>query len=158
VLNSSSRNSSRAANRCSTTTNDLQIQGLGGEPGRGRGDDKSAVAKGVEVTLVATLDSLTAARLDGVCATMDGRVWEALYVAHALERGLESTMTPTSGAASEPSRRTTPLRVEFTWPDAASSTTTDGSFGGVFELMTRRHPKWPACRYTRCHRWPPHVS
>lgn len=54
------------------------------------------VARGVEVTLFATLDSLTAARLDGVCATgyaeepsMDGRVWEALHVAHALERSGE---------------------------------------------------------------------
>ena len=50
-------------------------------------------ARGVDVTLFATLDSKTAARLDGVCAkgyaedpTMDGRVWEALHVAHALSR------------------------------------------------------------------------
>jgi glycosyltransferase involved in cell wall biosynthesis len=51
------------------------------------------VARGVDVTLFATLDSQTAATLDGVCAqgyaedpTMDGRVWEALHVAHALTR------------------------------------------------------------------------
>ena len=51
------------------------------------------VARGVDVTLFATLDSLTAATLDGVCQrgyaedpTMDGRVWEALHVAHALAR------------------------------------------------------------------------
>lgn len=51
------------------------------------------VARGVDVTLFATLDSLTAARLDGVCPhgygedpTMDGRVWEALHVSHALSR------------------------------------------------------------------------
>ncbi len=51
------------------------------------------VARGVDVTLFATLDSQTAATLDGVCvkgyaedATMDGRVWEALHVAHALAR------------------------------------------------------------------------
>jgi glycosyltransferase involved in cell wall biosynthesis len=51
------------------------------------------VARGVDVTLFATLDSKTAAILDGVSAkgyaedpTMDGRVWEALHVAHALAR------------------------------------------------------------------------
>ena len=54
------------------------------------------VARGVDVTLFATLDSVTAAVLDGVCATgyaedpaMDGRIWEALHVAHALERSGE---------------------------------------------------------------------
>jgi glycosyltransferase involved in cell wall biosynthesis len=51
------------------------------------------VARGVDVTLFATLDSITAATLDGVCATgyaetagMDGRIWEALHVAHVVER------------------------------------------------------------------------
>lgn len=51
------------------------------------------MARGVDVTLFATLDSLTSARLEGVCATgyaedpkLDGRVWEALHVAHAFER------------------------------------------------------------------------
>jgi glycosyltransferase involved in cell wall biosynthesis len=54
------------------------------------------VARGVDVTLFATLDSVTAATLVGVCATgyaetpaMEGRVWEALHVAHALERSEE---------------------------------------------------------------------
>jgi glycosyltransferase involved in cell wall biosynthesis len=54
------------------------------------------VARGVDVTLFATLDSVTTAALDGVCATgyaedpaMDGRIWEALHVAHALERSGE---------------------------------------------------------------------
>jgi len=54
------------------------------------------VARGVDVTLFATLDSLTSARLDGVCATgyaenpqLDGRVWEALHVSHALARSGE---------------------------------------------------------------------
>jgi glycosyltransferase involved in cell wall biosynthesis len=54
------------------------------------------VARGVDVTLFATLDSLTAADLDGVCphgyaedAQMDGRVWEALHVSHALARSSE---------------------------------------------------------------------
>jgi glycosyltransferase involved in cell wall biosynthesis len=53
-------------------------------------------ARGVDVTLFATLDSLTAARLDGVCPhgyaedpRLDGRVWEALHVAHALARSGE---------------------------------------------------------------------
>ena len=51
------------------------------------------VARGVDVTLFATLDSRTRATLDGVCPTgyaeqpqLDGRVCEALHVAHALER------------------------------------------------------------------------
>jgi len=54
------------------------------------------VARGVDVTLFATLDSLTSARLDGVCPEgyaenpmLDGRVWEALHVAHALARSGE---------------------------------------------------------------------
>lgn len=54
------------------------------------------VARGVDVTLFATLDSLTTARLQGVCATgyaeapeLDGRVWEALHVAHAFERSAD---------------------------------------------------------------------
>ena len=49
------------------------------------------VARGVEVTLFATLDSQTSAVLRGVSprgyaedASMDGRVWEALHVATAL--------------------------------------------------------------------------
>jgi len=54
------------------------------------------VARGVDVTLFATLDSVTGATLDGVCPTgyaespgMDGRIWEALHVAHALKRSGE---------------------------------------------------------------------
>lgn len=54
------------------------------------------VARGVEVTLFATLDSVTTAELDGVCPhgyatdpALDGRVWEALHVAHALSRSAE---------------------------------------------------------------------
>jgi glycosyltransferase involved in cell wall biosynthesis len=54
------------------------------------------VARGVDVTLFATLDSMTAAVLDGVCphgyaedSTLDGRVWEALHVSHALARSNE---------------------------------------------------------------------
>jgi glycosyltransferase involved in cell wall biosynthesis len=54
------------------------------------------VARGVDVTLFATLDSVTTAVLDGVCphgyaedAGLDGRVWEALHVSHALARSGE---------------------------------------------------------------------
>jgi glycosyltransferase involved in cell wall biosynthesis len=50
-------------------------------------------ARGVEVTLFATLDSVTKATLDGVCPSgyedtpeIDGRVWEALHVSYALDR------------------------------------------------------------------------
>ncbi|UQU66706.1 glycosyltransferase family 4 protein [Couchioplanes caeruleus] len=53
-------------------------------------------ARGVDVTLFATLDSVTKATLDGVVARgyeedpeIDGRVWEALHVAYALERSGE---------------------------------------------------------------------
>lgn len=52
--------------------------------------------RGIDVTLFATLDSITLARLDGVCerpyeedGEIDGRVWEALHVAHALSRSGE---------------------------------------------------------------------
>jgi glycosyltransferase involved in cell wall biosynthesis len=52
--------------------------------------------RGIDVTLFATLDSITLARLDGVCerpyeedGEIDGRVWEALHVAHALRRSAE---------------------------------------------------------------------
>jgi len=51
------------------------------------------VARGLEVTLFATLDSVTSARLEGVCPrpynetpVLDGRVWEALHIGHCLER------------------------------------------------------------------------
>jgi glycosyltransferase involved in cell wall biosynthesis len=53
-------------------------------------------ARGVDVTLFATLDSITAGSLDGVCPrgyaddpSLDGRVWEAMHVAHALSRSAE---------------------------------------------------------------------
>lgn len=49
-------------------------------------------ARGVDVTLFATLDSVTDAKLDGVCPRpyeedpdADGRIWEAVHVAHALQ-------------------------------------------------------------------------
>jgi glycosyltransferase involved in cell wall biosynthesis len=54
------------------------------------------VGLGIDVTLFATGDSLTSATLDSVAAVpyaenpeMDGRVWEALHVAHALHRSGE---------------------------------------------------------------------
>lgn len=54
------------------------------------------VARGLDVTLFATLDSETSAHLDGVCPhgyaedpSMDGRVWEAMHVAHAFSRSAE---------------------------------------------------------------------
>jgi len=54
------------------------------------------VAQGIDVTLFATLDSITSATLDGVCPQgyaeqplMDGRVWEAMHVSHALTRSGE---------------------------------------------------------------------
>src|SRR5215218_5581953 len=54
------------------------------------------VRRGVDVTLFATLDSQTAATLDGVSPrgyeadpSLDGRIWEGLHVAHALSRSGE---------------------------------------------------------------------
>jgi glycosyltransferase involved in cell wall biosynthesis len=51
------------------------------------------VARGVDVTLFATLDSVTTAQLDGVLPQgsadrpeVDGRIWEALHVSHVLAR------------------------------------------------------------------------
>jgi glycosyltransferase involved in cell wall biosynthesis len=53
-------------------------------------------ARGVDVTLFASLDSVTAARLDGVVrkpynedSSIDGRVWEAIHIAHCLGRSAE---------------------------------------------------------------------
>jgi glycosyltransferase involved in cell wall biosynthesis len=53
-------------------------------------------ARGVDVTLFATLDSKTSAKLDGVSPrgyaedpTLDGRVWEAMHVSYALARSGE---------------------------------------------------------------------
>lgn len=57
---------------------------------------EALIARGVEVTLFATLDSLTAGKLDGVVPrgysedpSLDAKVWEALHVAHFFERAGE---------------------------------------------------------------------
>ena len=54
------------------------------------------VARGVDVTLFASLDSITAAKLDGVCPhpynedpDIDGRIWEALHISYCLSRSGE---------------------------------------------------------------------
>ncbi|MFD3444557.1 glycosyltransferase family 4 protein [Microbacteriaceae bacterium 4G12] len=54
------------------------------------------VRRGIDVTLFASADSVTAATLDSVVPhgyaenpELDGRVWEAIHVAHALERSGE---------------------------------------------------------------------
>jgi glycosyltransferase involved in cell wall biosynthesis len=54
------------------------------------------VARGVDVTLFATGDSLTSARLESVVPrsynedrSVDGRVWEAIHIAHCLEHSAE---------------------------------------------------------------------
>lgn len=51
------------------------------------------VERGVDVTLFATADSVTAARLESVCPrplaedpSLDAKVWEALHIANAFER------------------------------------------------------------------------
>ena len=57
---------------------------------------EALVARGVDVTLFATLDSQTAGTLDGVVArsysedhSIDAKVWEAMHVAHVFERASE---------------------------------------------------------------------
>jgi glycosyltransferase involved in cell wall biosynthesis len=54
------------------------------------------VAQGHDVTLFATADSLTSASLESIAPqgyeedrTLDGRVWEAMHVAHAIDRSAE---------------------------------------------------------------------
>ena len=57
---------------------------------------EALVARGVDVTLFATKDSLTAGKLSGVCPapysedpTIDAKAWEMLHVAHVFERASE---------------------------------------------------------------------
>ena len=57
---------------------------------------EALIARGVDVTLFATLDSLTAGKLEGVAPrgysedpSLDAKVWEALHIAHVFERGSE---------------------------------------------------------------------
>ena len=57
---------------------------------------EALVARGVDVTLFATKDSLTAGKLSGVCPapysedpTIDAKAWEMLHVAHVFERAGE---------------------------------------------------------------------
>ncbi len=57
---------------------------------------EALVARGVDVTLFATLDSQTAGTLAGVCPrpysedpTIDAKVWELLHVSHVFERAGE---------------------------------------------------------------------
>src|SRR3979409_1538348 len=57
---------------------------------------EALVARGVDVTLFATADSITAGTLAGICprpysedATIDAKVWELLHVAHVFERAGE---------------------------------------------------------------------
>ncbi len=57
---------------------------------------EALVARGVDVTLFATADSITSGTLAGVCPrpysedpTIDAKVWELLHVAHVFERAAE---------------------------------------------------------------------
>src|SRR5687767_1087819 len=57
---------------------------------------EALVARGVDVTLFATLDSVTTGTLDGVAPrgysedpSLDAKVWEALHIAHLYERAGE---------------------------------------------------------------------
>ena len=57
---------------------------------------EALVARGIDVTLFATRDSLTAGTLAGVCEhpysedpSVDAKVWELLHVAHVFERAAE---------------------------------------------------------------------
>jgi hypothetical protein len=57
---------------------------------------EALLARGVDITLFATLDSQTAGKLAGVCPapysedpTIDGKVWEILHVANVFEHAAE---------------------------------------------------------------------
>jgi glycosyltransferase involved in cell wall biosynthesis len=57
---------------------------------------EALIQRGVDVTLFATLDSITAGKLDGICPagysedrSFDPKVWEALHIAHCFERAGE---------------------------------------------------------------------
>ena len=57
---------------------------------------EALVARGIDVTLFATADSITSGKLAGVCPrpysedpTIDAKVWELLHVAHVFERAGE---------------------------------------------------------------------
>jgi glycosyltransferase involved in cell wall biosynthesis len=57
---------------------------------------EALVARGVDVTLFATKDSKTSAKLDGICPapysedfSIDAKVWEILHVAHVFEQAGE---------------------------------------------------------------------
>lgn len=57
---------------------------------------EALVARGVDVTLFATMDSVTSGKLAGVCPrpysedpTIDAKVWELLHVSHVFERASE---------------------------------------------------------------------
>jgi glycosyltransferase involved in cell wall biosynthesis len=57
---------------------------------------EALIARGIDVTLFATLDSITAGKLDGVAPrgysedpSLDAKVWEALHIAHCFERASE---------------------------------------------------------------------
>ena len=61
------------------------------------------VARGVDVTLYATLDSQTSAQLRGISPhgyaedpSMDGRIWEAMHVANVLRESKNSISCTTS--------------------------------------------------------------
>lgn len=54
---------------------------------------EALIQRGIDVTLFATLDSITAGKLDGICPrgysedeTLNPKVWEALHIAHCFER------------------------------------------------------------------------
>ena len=57
---------------------------------------EALIERGVDVTLFATLDSVTAGKLEGVCprgysedSSLNPKVWEALHIAHCFERAGE---------------------------------------------------------------------
>src|SRR5258706_1731364 len=57
---------------------------------------EALVARGIDVTLFATQDSVTAGKLAGVCpapysedTSLDAQVWEMLHIAHGFRRAGE---------------------------------------------------------------------
>ena len=92
------------------------------------------VAQGVEVTLFATLDSITSAQLSGVSPVgyaeaddMDGRIWEALHVSHALARSHEFDL----------------LHNQMDWLPLAFDRQAGAPM--VTTSSSTRTPSWPGC-------------
>jgi glycosyltransferase involved in cell wall biosynthesis len=102
------------------------------------------VERGHDVTLFATLDSITAAALDGVCPrgyaedpSLDGRVWEALHVSHALARSRSFDLVHSH-------LDWLPLAFADHWQAPLLTTVHGFSGGGILPAYVRAHSAYVA--------------